>query len=71
MLPRSSYRSGGWKCAVVGVPWRGSDSACFKHVCMYACVSPANQYCAKVAACLNIYIYIHTYIYIYIYMYYI
>ena len=29
----------------------------------YACVSPASRYCAKVAACLNIYIYIYIYMY--------
>ena len=44
--------------------------------CRYARVSPTNQYCAKVAACRNIYIYIYMYIerererciYIYIYI---
>ena len=46
--------------------------------CRYARVSPTNQYCAKVAACRNIYIYIYIciyiereremYIYIYIYI---
>ena len=37
-------------------------------ISMYACVSPANQCCAKVAACLNIYIYMYIHIlYIYIY----
>ena len=29
----------------------------------YACVSPANQSCAKVAACLNMCVYIYIYIY--------
>ena len=27
-LRSSSLESGGWKCAIVGVPWRGSVSAC-------------------------------------------